>query len=61
MHQRTIITKRLKTTQDAVEAGRELIVMKQQLGHGKFLNYLSSVGMGWGWIPLSGAFRFPAA
>jgi hypothetical protein len=46
MHQEAIITKRLRTTQDAVDVGRELIVMKRQLGHGEFLNHLRSIGMG---------------
>jgi hypothetical protein len=35
-----------RTTAEAAELGRELLVVKQRLGHGNFLNYLKSSGIG---------------
>jgi hypothetical protein len=35
-----------RTTAEAAELGRELLAVKQRLGHGNFLNYLKSSGIG---------------
>jgi hypothetical protein len=38
--------KRARTTTEAAEFGQELLAVKQQLGHGHFLNYLMESGIG---------------
>jgi hypothetical protein len=38
--------KRVRTTAEAAELGRELLAVKQQLGHGHFLNYLKDSQIG---------------
>jgi len=38
--------RRVRTTAEAVEFGRELLAAKQQLGHGYFLGYLKARGIG---------------
>lgn len=38
--------KRARTTTEAAEFGQELLAVKQQLGHGHFLNYLLESGIG---------------